>query len=266
MSDIHIEAADTNMKRVKAELDWAREHEARVFIAGDLFEAIFPGDPRWNPSVMAKRIRKTNAPVNAALDDAVDFFTPYADLLDLIGYGNHESKVIDKCNYDMIDLMIELLCAGKKHRIRRGGYMGVIRIPMNYANAKRNASSNYTIAYHHGFGSSSGQSKGVLAFNKVRIEGADCIWMGHLHARTATPECTWTIPQRGDMPHLRHILNIRTGAYKEPSWQQHSGGSYEPKWSRENGMDLQPESLGGARLWLELNQGRIVPTLEMVIA
>lgn len=266
MSDLHIGAADTDERRIKSELDWARANKARVFIAGDVFDAIFLGDPRHTTSVLAKKFRNTDAPLNAVLDHAVDMLRPYADLIDLIGVGNHETKVLAKSGYDMVDLLIERLTAGTKHKIFHGGYMGVIRVPLYYKNASSRHASQYTISYHHGWSGAPGQSKGVLDFNKVRIEGADCIWFGHRHSRTATPEATWYIPQRGDTPLLRHVLNIRTGAYKQASWHQNEGGQHQTKWTRENGMDLMPESMGGARLWLELNQGRVQATLEMFIA
>lgn len=262
MSDLHIAAADTDEGRIKKELQWAREHKARIFIAGDLFDAIFLGDPRYTTSVLAKKFRGTDAPLNAVLDHAVDLLKPYADLLELIGVGNHETAVLKRSGYDLVDLLIERLTVGTKHKISHGGYMGAIRIPLRSGTSK----ANYNVAYHHGWSGAPGQSKGVLDFNKIRIEGADCIWLGHRHSRTATPEATWYIPLRGDVIQQRQVLNLRTGAYKTASWKQHENGQYQSKWSRENGMDLMPESLGGAVLWLGIIQNDPVATLEMGIA
>lgn len=262
MSDLHFGAADTDDKRIKTELDWALKNKARIFIAGDLFDAIFLGDPRYTTSVLAKKFQNTDAPMNAILDHAADTLRPYAHLIDLIGVGNHETKVLAKSGYDLVDLLIERLTVGTKHRINHGGYMGVVRLQLQMGASP----ALYHIAYHHGWSGAPGMSKGVLDFNKIRIENADCIWLGHRHSRTATPEATWYIPVRGDTIAQRNVLNLRTGAYKSASWRQTEDGKYQTKWSRENGMDLMPESQGGAVIWLGIVKGAPVATLEMGIA
>lgn len=267
MSDLHFGADSTDEARILAELKKARETNARILIAGDVFDAIFLGDPRYTTSVLAKKFRGTDAPMNAVLDHAVDVLRPYADLIDLIGVGNHETKVLEKSGYDMVDLLIERLCVGTKHCIAHGGYTGAVRVPMCPANEKRTgSSSNYLIFYHHGWSGAPGQSKGVLDFNKIRIEGADCIWLAHRHSRTATPESVIYLPVRGDMPLQRQVLNVRTGSYAKPQWKQTQDGKYQAKWSRQNAMDLMPESPGGARLKIGLSSGRSTATLEMLIA
>jgi hypothetical protein len=77
------------------------------------------------------------------------------------------------------------------------------------------------------------------------IEGADAIWMGHVHE---SMEMTYTMERltQKDTIVLRDVLMIRTPAYKE-EYQDGSKG-----WHIERGAP--PKPLGGR--WLELKPYR----------
>ena len=77
------------------------------------------------------------------------------------------------------------------------------------------------------------------------VEGADAIWMGHVHESTEITYTTEYLTPKG-VVHLRDVLMIRTPSYKE-EYQDGSTG-----WHVER---MAPPKPLGAR-WLELHPRR----------
>ena len=91
-------------------------------------------------------------------------------------------------------------------------------------------------------------TKGTIQFNRMStmVEGADLIWMGHVHE---DHELTYTVERLSqNKVWLKDILMVRTATYKE-EYNEGKGG-----WHVERGAS--PKPLGGR--WLELHPERKV--------
>jgi len=101
----------------------------------------------------------------------------------------------------------------------------------------------------HGFGGGGISTKGVPQFNRMAsmVEGANLIWMGHVHEDYEVTTSIETL-NHFQKVELRDVLMVRTSTYKE-EYNEGKGG-----WHVQKG--LQPKVLGGR--WLELHPERIV--------
>src|SRR5262245_59493780 len=150
LSDLHLGAAATDYARIKADLDTAQSHGDRILINGDMYDAIFPGDRRYTPSVVDPRLRGRDDPVNALLALGEDLLKPYSGQIDLFGCGNHEVTYQKVSGLDLIAETVRRLGKWTTNRIEHGGYTGmlpyVVRTPGRRARP-------FMIFYHHGAGS-----------------------------------------------------------------------------------------------------------------
>ncbi len=74
--------------------------------------------------------------------------------------------------------------------IQVGGYGGWIRIQFDDGSSTQ----SFKIKYMHGFGGGGAVTRGTIQHNRmsVNVEGADAIWMGHVHEDY---EMTYTVEQ-----------------------------------------------------------------------
>jgi hypothetical protein len=253
MSDMHIGARTCDLARIRSDLDWAKEHNARVLICGDVFDMIIPKDvKRYHPSVITKAVAGIDDLVNAVKDMAVELLGPYAGLVWVIGCGNHESKAIKYHATDIIRLLLEKLEPKAGHEIYHGGYTGGIIQPFRKA---RGGGAHFRIWYHHGWGGSAPVSLGLIDFNRAAamVGGADVIWMGHKHTKMAVETHVYEFGLFGAEFNDRTRWYLRTGAYSE-SWaefrkvcgKKKHRDYYKADWATEQGFA--PQGRGGIRL------------------
>src|SRR5210317_2144984 len=125
-ADFHIGAFNVDYDWLAADLEEAAEHDSRILIVGDVFDAILPKDAkRYKPEALHARIRQTSNVVDEAVDWAEEILKPYANLIDMIGLGNHESSVEKYHGTDMTARLIRRLqqhVTLEDHVIRYGGY------------------------------------------------------------------------------------------------------------------------------------------------
>lgn len=102
MSDLHLGAANINYKLIEKELQTAKEHGDRILLNGDIFDMILVKDAkRFSPDVLHPRLRGRRDLVNAAVEWGAELLGPYADLIDMIGVGNHE------CHDDQTEVLTD---------------------------------------------------------------------------------------------------------------------------------------------------------------
>jgi hypothetical protein len=205
-SDIHIGGRHVDYDLIKKELEYAREHNLRINVNGDVFDAILPGDrKRFRMSVLHPRLANCgDRLISEAVDWAVEIYGPYADLIDMIGVGNHEEAVVKHHHIDPVEMLVERLNTDK-HQIAHGGYSGWL--------CYRTKSRDLNIQYHHGAGGGGPVTKGIIQFNRSNtwIENADVVWRGHVHTKIYSKDRVMYI-DRGVVK-FRDRLNIITGAY-----------------------------------------------------
>ncbi len=97
----------------------------------------------------------------------------------------------------------------------------------------------------HGFGGGGAVTRGTIQHNRmsVNVEGADAIWMGHVHEDY---EMTYTVEQltQHDTVMLRDILMIRTSAYKEEYGRGGTAVGVARARDLMNGRTLSADTIG----------------------
>lgn len=237
ISDLHWDNPKCDRDLLKKHLDQAVKGNHDILINGDLF-CLMQGayDPRKSKSDIRPEHNHANY-FDAIINTAVDWFAPYAHLIKLVGYGNHETAILKRQETDIIERFVTLLNYKTGSAIQVGGYGGWIR----YQFTDGSSTQSYKIKYMHGFGGGGAVTRGTIQHNRmsVNVEGADAIWMGHVHEDY---EMTYTVEEltNKDTVMLRDILMIRTSAYKE----EYGDGS--KGWHIERGAS--PKPIGGR--WL----------------
>jgi UDP-2,3-diacylglucosamine pyrophosphatase LpxH len=241
ISDLHWDNPHCDRELLKSHLDQAVAGGHDILINGDLFCAM-QGKYDGRRSKSDIRPEHNNSKyLDALVETAAEWFAPYAQNIKVIGYGNHETSILKHCETDLIERFVTLLNANTKSLIEIGGYGGWIIYRMNRV---KESTISFKIKYFHGSGGGGVVTKGSIQFNRMMamVEGADAIWMGHVHE---SMEMTYTMERitNADTVALRDVLMIRTPAYKE-EYQDGSKG-----WHIERGAP--PKPLGGR--WLELH-------------
>mgnify|MGYP002507705147 FL=1 len=253
ISDLHWDNPKCDRDLLKKHLDEALKGNHDILINGDLF-CLMQGayDPRKSKSDIRPEHNHANY-FDAIINTAVDWFTPYAHLIKLVAYGNHETTILKRQETDIIERFVTLLNYKTGSDIQVGGYGGWVRIQFNDGNTTQ----SFKIKYMHGFGGGGAVTRGTIQHNRmsVNVEGADAIWMGHVHEDY---EMTYTVEQltQHDTVMLRDILMIRTSAYKE----EYGDGS--KGWHIERGAS--PKPIGGR--WLILKPFRDKSTTRKIHA
>ena len=253
ISDLHWDNPKCDRDLLKKHLDQAVKGNHDILINGDLF-CLMQGayDPRKSKSDIRPEHNHANY-FDAIINTAVDWFEPYAQHIKLIGYGNHETSILKRQETDIIERFVTLLNYKTGSDIQVGGYGGWIR----YQFDDGSATQSFKIKYMHGFGGGGAVTRGTIQHNRmsVNVEGADAIWMGHVHEDY---ELTYTVEELTikDTVQLRDILMIRTSAYKE----EYGDGS--KGWHIERGAS--PKPIGGR--WLIMKPYRNEKGLRKVNA
>jgi len=254
ISDLHWDNPHCDRQLLKRHLDEAVAGGHDILINGDLFCAM-QGKYDGRRSKSDMRPEHNNAKyLDSLVETAAEWFAPYAQNIKVIGYGNHETSILKHCETDLIERLVTLLNANTKSSIEIGGYGGWVIYRFRRADR---SSTPFKIKYFHGSGGGGIVTKGSIQFNRMMtmIEGADAIWMGHVHE---SMEITYTMERltQKDTIVLRDVLMIRTPAYKE-EYQDGSKG-----WHIERGAP--PKPLGGR--WLELKPYRDEDQINRIAA
>lgn len=242
ISDLHWDNPHCDRELLRKHLDEAVKGGNDILINGDMF-CLMQGKYDGRRSKSEIRPEHNNSRyLDSVVDTAVEWFTPYAHNIRVIGYGNHETSILRHCETDVIERFVTLLNNKTGSNIQVGGYGGWVIY--QHRRGKNTISKSYKIKYFHGAGGGGPVTKGAINFNRMAtmVEGADAIWMGHVHEST---EITYTLEglNNQNFIQLRDVLMIRTPAYKE-EYNKGKGG-----WHVERGAP--PKPCGGR--WLEIH-------------
>lgn len=209
ISDCHYESASTDLDALRRDL----ERPGRILLGGDIFDAIYPGDKRWTPTTLRREFRDTDDIVGAVLESAAEFFAPYADRVDMVAPGNHEARLRDKIN---ADLVLEL---ARRLRVNTAPYAGLIQYP------------GLRIGYWHGSGGGTSPEAALRQSRRLMdvAERLDVAWTGHRHQRFAMPL------RRFNGDKLQRTWLVMSGAYSR--WDGYATEKLCP-----------PGDVGGVRL------------------
>jgi len=241
LSDLHWDNPKCDRAFLKKHLDLCLKNDWRIHLNGDIF-CLMQGkyDPRKSKSSIRPE-HNVNHYIDAVVDTAADWFLPYAHLIDVVGYGNHETNIIKRLETDPLQRFVDLLNskAGIEHKVYTGGYGGwyVIRIDNHL----------YRIRYYHGAGGGGVVTKGAinLTRSKEMYDNFDCFTMGHVHENTERYDTVSSIDLK-HRPFDKELLLMITGTYKEEYDDGYMG------WHVERGAP--PKPIGGRLLTLEYHR------------
>ena len=245
LSDLHWDNPKCDRELLKNDLDYCLEHNIPIMLNGDVFCLMQGrGDRRANKSDI--RPEHNNARyLDSVVETAVDWFAPYAHLIAVIGYGNHETAIIKWQETDVLQRFVDLLNYKCGTNVQIGGYGGFIVVSQMYAS---NSFSTFKIKYFHGSGGGGIVTKGAINLTRAleMYEDFDIFSMGHIHENASRNDVRDTIafhPSKGWYNYQKQLHLMITGAYKE-EYEDGSKG-----WHVERGAPVKP--IGGRLLTLE---------------
>jgi hypothetical protein len=251
-SDIHWDNPKCDWNLLKHDLDYCLKNEIPIMFNGDTF-CLMQGAFDFRKMKSDIRPEHNNARYfDSIIETAVDFFLPYAHLMTVIGYGNHETSIIKRQETDVIQRFVTLLNYKAGSNVMTGGYGGWL-IVNQLVKAKSNITQATKIKYFHGSGGGGLVTKGALNLTRAMemYEGYDVFTMGHIHENSARNDVRDSInfhPSKGYYFNHKQIHSMITGTYKE----EYIDGLYG--WHVERGAPMKP--VGGRLLTIECGRDR----------
>ena len=245
LSDLHWDNPKCDRDMLKRHLDYCLKESIPVMIVGDLFCLMQgKGDRRGNKSDI--RPEHNNAKyLDSVVETAVEWFSPYAHILTVLGYGNHETAIIKHQETDLLQRFVDLINYKNKSNIFTGGYGGWLVIKKNI---RTNTSMSKTLKYFHGSGGGGIVTKGAINLTRSleTYENMDVFVMGHIHENASRNDVRDAV-QYNTGKHTYELIQKQihlaiTGTYKE-EYVDGFGG-----WHVERGAPIKP--LGGRILTL----------------
>ena len=245
LSDLHWDNPKCDQDMLKRHLDYCLKEKIPVMIVGDLFCLMQgKGDRRGNKSDI--RPEHNNAKyLDSIVETAVEWFSPYASILTVIGYGNHETAIIKHQETDLLQRFVDLMNYKNKSNIFTGGYGGWMVIRKE---VKSNTHLTKTLKYFHGSGGGGIVTKGAINLTRAleTYENMDIFVMGHIHENSSRNDVRDAV-QYNSGKRVYELIQKEihlaiTGTYKE-EYVDGFGG-----WHVERGAPIKP--LGGRILTL----------------
>lgn len=250
LSDIHWDNPKCDWVYLKKHLDYCLENNILIHINGDMFCLMQGrGDNRRNKSDIRPEHNNANY-LDSIVETAVEWWSPYAHLLTVIGYGNHETGIIKYQETDILQRFVDLLNYKNKTNIYTGGYGGWLIINQTY---RKNSRQTSRIKYFHGSGGGGVVTKGALNLTRAleMYEDFDVFTMGHIHENSSRNDVREMIKfhsQKGYEIKHKDIHLMLTGTYKEEY------GDGDHGWHVERGAPIKP--IGGRILDIRCSEYR----------
>jgi hypothetical protein len=240
LSDLHWDNPKCDREQLKRHLDYCLEKDIKVMLNGDTF-CLMQGkfDPRRSKKDIRPEHNKANY-LDAVIEDAVDWFSPYADILTVVGYGNHETAILKNLETDPLQRFVDLLNYKCKSNVVTGGYGGWLILNVS-PDKDGNKRVSVKVKYYHGSGGGGVVTKGALNLTRALelAEGFDVFTMGHIHENSSRNDVRETLnTHAGNYKiELKPIHMAITGTYKEEYGEGFMG------WHVERGAP--PKPIGG---------------------
>ena len=237
LSDLHWDNPKCDREKLKNHLDYCVKNNIPIQINGDFF-CLMQGkyDPRRNKKDILPEHNKSNY-IDAVVEDAVDWWSPYAHLLTVIGYGNHETAIIKNLETDPLQRFVDLLNYTNKTSVCTGGYGGWMVLKYHLGN---NTYMSKNMKYFHGSGGGGVVTKGAINLTRAleMYENMDIFVMGHIHENSSRNDVRDSIKYNPgkhtfEIEHKQIHLAI-TGSYKE----EYQDGAFG--WHVERGAPIKP--------------------------
>jgi hypothetical protein len=245
VSDLHWDNPHCDRGLLKNHLDEAVKRNAAIILNGDTYCCMGGKYDRRADKSLIRPEHNTDRYFDAIVDTSVEWFTPYAKNILLIGYGNHETAIIKHGETDLLQRFASTLNYATGSAVQVGGYGGTIDIRVLH-DAIRGV--NFVVHYFHGHSGGGVVSRGVIHDQRLLAgtEGYDLTWMGHVHELYYHQNMIHRYDRSTKTLIQKPIHQLRTATYKE-EWD---GGYMGFHTERGRG----PKPLGG--YWLKLETSR----------
>lgn len=251
LSDIHWDNPKCDRKMLKSHLEYCKENDIPIFINGDFF-CLMQGkyDPRRNKKDILPEHNKANY-IDAVIEDAVEYWSPYAHLLTVIGYGNHETAIIKNLETDPLQRFVDLLNYTNKTNVQTGGYGGWLVLRYHYYES---TILSKNLKYFHGSSGGGIVTRGAINLTRALeiYENMDIFVMGHIHENSCRNDVRDSIHyntgKRIYEIEQKQIHLAIIGTYKE----EYQDGAFG--WHVERGAPVKP--VGGRILMLHGTRDR----------
>jgi hypothetical protein len=239
-SDIHWDNPKCDWDLLRKDLDYCLKHSIPMMFNGDTF-CLMQG--KWDPRGTKSDIRPEHNNIkylDSIVETAVDFFSPYAHLITVIGYGNHETAVIKRQETDILQRFVDLLNYKNGSNVQTGGYGGWLIIRQE---SRPKYHTVTKIKYFHGSGGGGIVTRGEINLTRAleMCEDFDVFAMGHIHENKCTNVSRDALEHHaltGYRHKQRQIHLMITGTYKEEygdgskGWHVERGAPPKPVGSR----------------------------------
>lgn len=252
LSDLHWDNPKCDRELLKRHLDYCLENNIPIMLNGDTF-CIMQGRGDRRSSKDDIRPEHNNARyLDSIVETAVEYFSPYAHLITVIGYGNHETAIIKWQETDLLRRFVDLLNYKNGTNVQTGGYGGWLILSIR--SKKSGINSTCKIKYFHGSGGGGVVTKGAINLTRAleMVEDFDVFTMGHIHENSSRNDVRESIHQNGVTGYKsiqRDLHLMITGTYKE-EFGTGAGG-----WHVERGAP--PKPLGGRILTFKVIRKQI---------
>jgi hypothetical protein len=215
-SDAHHDSPYCDRKTERKHLEMAKERDALILDAGDLFDAM---QGKFDPRRTMDDVRPENKVADyygSIARCAAEDYAPYVENFVMVGKGNHETAVLDKANTDLTSNLVlllntELLKMQVDHTIFAGDYEGWVRFMFNIHGRRRHT---IRMKWNHGNGGTAPVTRGVIHTNRQAVFlDADIVWNGHNHQGYILPIKRERLNTKGRIEQ-NLIWFLRTPGYK----------------------------------------------------
>jgi predicted phosphodiesterase len=175
LSDVHFDSPYCNRRLLKVLLDEAVEKKAPIIIFGDWYDAMQSRDDprRTKDELMAEY--KDSQYLDRLVVSSCEFLEPYKDNIVLIAEGNHDSKIREKLETDLIWRLT------KELDVMHMGYAGYVLFLFSNKSSGSHRSRK-ELFYHHGSGGGGIVTRGTMrAQREAAWALADIYVGGHIH-------------------------------------------------------------------------------------
>jgi hypothetical protein len=245
VGDLHLDSAFCDRAALRYALDQAVAQDAPIVLLGDVFDAMQSrGDRRANKAALMEKYHGRDDYLNAMLEDAEAFLSPYARHIWVMLHGNHDADVTKYHEVDLLRLLaVSLNREGAS--IATPGWQTHVALKLKNST---NPASDLVFGYvTHGSGGNSPVTGGVMSASRRQswVPQADFFASGHLHRDWVFPVGQVRVGRSGRVFKQR-VPHLQVGAWKDES-------PTAPSWANAKGM--MPTGVGPA-YWLEVRYGR----------
>lgn len=198
-------------------MDLARERGAPVIDLGDFFCAMQGKyDRRADKSSLKPEHQVVNY-LDALISTTADDFEKWADIMPIIGAGNHETAILKQHETNLTERLCQTLSDRTGHKVHAGGYTGWVRFRFKDPTSN-SVGPNFSkrLFWQHGYGGGGPVTKGVIQANRraTYLPDADLVASGHVHERWAIDYERIRLTSRGTVKRDTQI-HICNPTYKE---------------------------------------------------